>query len=45
MSDDLHPHQCPYCELRFVCVNEVRSHVILDHPDHERAFATAQPHE
>jgi hypothetical protein len=45
MSDDLHPHQCPYCELRFRSVNETHGHVITDHPEHEPSFAKAQPHE
>jgi len=45
MSDELHPHQCPYCELRFRSVNETKGHVIADHPEHERSFAKAQPHE
>jgi len=27
-------HQCPYCELRFEYINEVKDHVVHDHPDH-----------
>lgn len=45
MSDELHPHQCPYCELRFRSVYECQDHVIVDHPEHERSFARAQAHE
>jgi hypothetical protein len=28
------PHQCPYCELRFEYANEVKDHVVREHPDH-----------
>jgi hypothetical protein len=45
MSDDLHPHQCPYCELRFRFATEVKDHVIQDHPTHRRSFAAADPRE
>jgi hypothetical protein len=46
MSDaTIHIHQCPYCEARFLFVNEVRDHVIRDHKEHAEAFATVTPHE
>jgi hypothetical protein len=38
-------HQCPYCELRFEYANEVKDHVIHDHPDHAESFLTVEPHE
>jgi hypothetical protein len=28
-------HQCPFCELRFNYMAEVKDHVITDHPEHE----------
>lgn len=46
MSDlSVHVHQCPFCELRFQYVNEVRDHVITDHPEHADAFVGMNPHE
>lgn len=38
-------HQCPYCELRFILMTEVRDHVLLDHPEHSEVVAHADPHE
>lgn len=26
-------HQCPFCELRFVSLAELKAHIALDHPD------------
>ena len=43
MSDQLHTHQCPYCELRFRYAAEVKDHVIRDHPSHRRSFAADGP--
>jgi hypothetical protein len=31
-------HQCPFCELRFLLADEVRDHVIHDHPSHAEEF-------
>jgi hypothetical protein len=31
-------HQCPYCELRFSYMAEVKDHVVHDHPDHAASF-------
>ena len=45
MSDQLHTHQCPYCELRFRYAAEVKDHVIRDHPSHSRSFAAMDPRE
>lgn len=41
----IHIHQCPFCDLRFPSVNEVRDHVIHDHPTHAKSFETTTPHE
>jgi len=38
---DFHIHQCPFCELRFENVNEVRDHVVTDHPAHATEFTTS----
>lgn len=43
MSD--HVHTCPFCELRFQFVNEVRDHVVTDHPEHADSFVGIVPHE
>ena len=40
-----HVHHCPFCELRFVFANEVRDHVIEDHPRHAHEFMSVTPHE
>ena len=45
MSEPLVIHQCPYCELRFLLANEVKDHVLHDHPEHAAAFVMAEPHE
>lgn len=37
--------QCPYCVLRFVTHNEVKDHILRDHPDHEHMAVTAEIHE
>lgn len=31
-------HQCPFCELRFLLADEVRDHVVHDHPEHAAEF-------
>ncbi len=28
-------HQCPFCELRFVQLAELKFHIATDHPDRE----------
>jgi hypothetical protein len=38
-------HQCPYCECRYALANDVKDHVLHDHPEHADAFATVEPHE
>jgi hypothetical protein len=30
-------HHCPFCELRFNYMAEVKDHVITDHPEHASA--------
>jgi hypothetical protein len=39
------PRQCPYCELRFPTHNEVKDHILREHPDHEHVAATVEIHE
>lgn len=38
------PHTCPYCELRFLFHNEVKDHILHDHPEHS-AVADIEIHE
>jgi len=38
------PRQCPYCELRFVYHNEVKDHILRDHPGRS-VVATIELHE
>ena len=38
-------HQCPYCELRFEYHNEIKDHIVRDHPDHLTVVAAIEPHE
>lgn len=33
--------QCPYCELRFRLHNEVKDHILTDHPEHAAVAASA----
>jgi hypothetical protein len=39
------PRQCPYCELRFETHNEVKDHILREHPDHEQVAATVEIYE
>ena len=41
----VHIHQCPFCEVRFLYINELRDHVIKDHPEHADSFLPVTPHE
>ena len=46
MTDlSVHVHQCPFCEVRFLYVNELRDHVFLDQPDRAVSFLQVTPHE
>ncbi len=38
-------HQCPYCELKFLYLNEVKDHVQNDHPDHADVVSAMEGHE
>ena len=38
-------HQCPYCDLRFDYHNEIRDHVLHDHPDHAEVTIGVELHE
>lgn len=35
-------HQCPFCELRFSYMAEVKDHVLLDHSEHAAEFEGTQ---
>lgn len=35
-------HQCPYCELRFNYLAEVKDHVIHDHKEHAAGYEGVQ---
>jgi hypothetical protein len=39
------PHTCPYCELRFEYHEEVRGHMLRDHPEHAEVAVTSEVHE
>ena len=41
----MHIHQCPYCELRFGYINDVKDHIIHDHRDHADAYVAVEVHE
>jgi hypothetical protein len=45
VSTQPHVHQCPYCELRFLYLNEIKDHILHDHPDHAASFVDVEPHE
>ena len=38
-------HTCPYCELRFDYHNEIKDHILRDHPDHPTVASTVEIHE
>ena len=38
-------HQCPYCELRFGYANDLKDHVVTDHPDHAAELVAVEFHE
>jgi hypothetical protein len=38
-------HACPYCELVFRYHEEVKDHVLHDHPDHADVVAAVEMHE
>ncbi len=38
-------HQCPYCDLRFEYHNEIKDHILHDHPRHAGVVVSIEPHE
>ncbi len=38
-------HHCPYCELIFEYLNEVKDHVLHDHPEHASVVLRVEGHE
>lgn len=38
-------HTCPYCELVFSYHEEVKDHIVHDHPEHAAAVAAVEMHE
>jgi hypothetical protein len=38
-------HACPYCELIFSYHNEVKDHIIHDHPEHAEMVESIEPRE
>jgi hypothetical protein len=45
MTNEVVIHQCPYCDLRFEYHNEIKDHVLHDHPERSDVVATIEPHE
>lgn len=44
-ADRVETHTCPYCELVFGYHEEVKDHVLRDHPEHRDVVAGIEPHE
>lgn len=44
MQEDI-VHQCPFCELKFLYMSEVKDHIMSDHKEHADEVAGAEPHE
>ena len=38
-------HFCPYCELRFSYLSELKDHVLCEHPEHGASVANIDAHE
>jgi hypothetical protein len=38
-------HTCPYCELIFSYHNEVKDHILHDHPEHRDVVDSIEPRE
>ena len=45
MNIEAHVHQCPYCDLLFELHNEVKDHVVRDHPSHAASYVLVETHE
>lgn len=43
MTESKIVHQCPYCELMFEYHNEVRDHIMHDHPEHAGVVVNITP--
>jgi hypothetical protein len=37
--------QCPYCDLRFKYHNEIKDHILHDHPARASVVEGIEPHE
>ena len=45
MIGTIETHACPYCDLRFRYHEEVKDHIVHDHPSHVDVVATVEMHE
>lgn len=45
VSNSIETHTCPYCPLVFMYHEEIRDHILYDHPDHWSVAATMEVHE
>lgn len=45
MVESTHVHQCPYCELLFEYHQEVKDHILHDHPQHAAFVDGIEPRE
>jgi hypothetical protein len=36
-------HACPYCDLMFSYHNEVKDHILHDHPEHAAVVDSIEP--
>jgi hypothetical protein len=45
LSAQIETHACPYCELVFSYHEEVKDHILHDHPEHGDVVATVEMHE
>jgi hypothetical protein len=45
MSSQPVVHQCPFCELAFSYHNEIKDHILHDHPEHADMAETAETNE
>jgi hypothetical protein len=45
MTGSILTHTCPYCDLIFTYHEEVKDHIVRDHPSHADVVATVEMHE
>lgn len=45
MSNMPETHTCPYCDLAFRYHEEVKDHIVHDHPTHAAAVVDVEMHE